>query len=105
MRPEQVKAGPQRVDRGRGRRERGREVRDGEHEKTPRATQRGRDDRGEHGGEAANASSLARDVAPQRGERSDAKLQGERSAQKSIRGHHAKRKSEPNSNHDQKNSL
>ncbi|WP_025040576.1 Rne/Rng family ribonuclease [Nitrosospira briensis] len=82
MRPEQVKTGPQRVDRGRGRRERGREVRDGEHEKTPRVTQRGRDDRGEHGGEAANASSLARDATPQRGERSDAKLQGERSAQK-----------------------
>ena len=75
------KPGPQRTDRGRGRRERGREVRD-EHEKIARVTQRGRDDRGEHGGEAANASSLARDAAPQRGERSDAKLQSERSTQK-----------------------
>lgn len=82
MRPEEIKSSPQRADRGRARRERGREVRDGEHEKISRVTQRGREDRGEHGGEAANASNLGKDAAPQRGERSDAKLQSERSTQK-----------------------
>jgi ribonuclease E len=82
VRPEQIKTGLQRAERGRARRERGREARDVEHEKTPRVTQRGRDDRGEHGNEAANASSLSRDAAPQRGERSDGKLQSERPTQK-----------------------
>jgi ribonuclease E len=82
VRPEQIKTGLQRAERGRGRRERGREARDVEHEKTPRVTQRGRDDRGEHGSEAANTSSLTRDAAPQRGERSDGKLQSERPTQK-----------------------
>jgi ribonuclease E len=82
VRPEQIKTGPQRAERGRGRRERVREVRDVEQEKTPRAGQRGRDDRGEHGIEAANVSNPARDAAPQRGERSDTRLQSERSSQK-----------------------
>jgi ribonuclease E len=78
-RPEQIKTGPQRTERVRGRRERGRDI---EHEKTPRSGQRGRDDRGEHGIEAANASNPGKDAAPQRGERADTKLQSERSNQK-----------------------
>jgi ribonuclease E len=82
VRPEQIKTGPHRAERGRNRRERGREVRDIEHEKIPRVGQRGRDDRGEHGIEAANASNPGRDAAPQRGERTDTKPQSERSNQK-----------------------
>ncbi|SEP15856.1 Rne/Rng family ribonuclease [Nitrosovibrio sp. Nv6] len=89
-RPEQITAAPQRPERVRGRRDRGREGRDGEYEKTPRVAQPGRDDRGERGGEVSGATAKvavgslkqAREAAPQRAERSEAKPQSERFAQK-----------------------
>lgn len=91
-RPEQITATPQRPERVRGRRDRGREGRDSEHEKTPRVAQPGRDDRVERRGEvggttttagvAVGALKQAREAAPQRPERGEAKPQGERSAQK-----------------------
>ncbi len=83
--PDQATPPPQRPERGRGRRDRGRdrEGRDGEYnEKSQRGSQRGRDDRGERGGEAPGVSSPARETAPQRPDRGEPKLQGERSTQK-----------------------
>lgn len=78
--PEQVTTHPQRPERGRGRRDRVREGRDGDYnEKLPRGNQRARDERG---GEAPGVSGPARETAAQRPERGEAKLQGERSAQK-----------------------
>lgn len=79
VQPEPVTT-PQRPERGRGRRDRGREGRDGEYnEKPPRGGQRAREERG---GETPGISSPAREAAPQRLDRGEPKLQGERSAQK-----------------------
>lgn len=85
VRPEPVAAGPQRPERGHGRRDRGREGRDSEVEKTPRLPQRARDDRAERGsevGSVADGSASVREAMPQRPERGDAKPQGERAAPK-----------------------
>jgi ribonuclease E len=84
-RPEQIAASPQRTERGRGRRDRVREGREGEYEKTPRAVQRGRDDRTERTEASAvtgAATSPVREAASQRPESGDIKPQGERTPQK-----------------------
>ncbi|SFO01583.1 Rne/Rng family ribonuclease [Nitrosospira briensis] len=83
---EQIAASPQRPERGRGRRDRVREGRESEYEKTPRAVQRGRDDRSERGeasgGVTGAPASPVREAAFQRAERGDIKPQGERTTQK-----------------------
>ncbi|SCY06787.1 Rne/Rng family ribonuclease [Nitrosospira sp. Nsp13] len=80
VQPEPITTQPQRPERGRGRRDRGREGRDGEYtEKPPRGGQRAREERGS---EAPGISSPAKEAAPQRLDRGEPKLQGERSAQK-----------------------
>jgi ribonuclease E len=80
VQPEQATTNPQRIERGRGRRDRVREGRDSEYnEKAPRSSQRGRDERG---AESSDVLSQARDATPQRPVRGEPKIQGERSAQK-----------------------
>ncbi len=87
--PEPVSTTSQRPERGRGRRDRSHEGRDREsNEKTSPTGQRGRDDHGERGSETSGVLSQlsqpghTREAAPQRPDRGEPKLQGERSTQK-----------------------
>jgi ribonuclease E len=80
-RPTPVATATPRPERGRVRRERGREGRE-EHEKSLRIPQRVSDPRGERSSEANDASGSAHEAASQRIERTEGKLQGERFTQK-----------------------
>ena len=79
--PAPVITGGPRPERGRVRRERGREARD-ENEKSLRIPQRGSDLRSERSGDADDAVGSTHEAVPQRAERTEAKLQSERFTQK-----------------------
>ncbi|KIO49809.1 Rne/Rng family ribonuclease [Nitrosospira sp. NpAV] len=80
--PELATLTPQRPERGRGRRDRGREGRGEPNEKVQRSGQRVRDDRAERGGEIPGTSGPVREAALQRPDRGGPKPQGERPNQK-----------------------